>query len=53
MAQTTPSSPLAEEREAAAYTLRSATMPANGAGDWLQSRKSTKFGRVLELAERR
>jgi hypothetical protein len=25
------------------------TMPANGAGDWLQGRKSTKFGRVLEL----
>lgn len=26
-----------------------ASMPANGAGDWLQGRKSTKFGRVLEL----
>ncbi len=26
-----------------------ATMPTNGAGDWLQGRKSTKFGRVLEL----
>ena len=25
------------------------TMPANGAGDWLQGRKSKKFGRVLEL----
>ena len=25
------------------------TMPANGAGDWLQGRKSQKFGRVLEL----
>jgi hypothetical protein len=25
------------------------TMPANGAGDWLQGRKSTQFGRVLEL----
>lgn len=25
------------------------SMPANGAGDWLQGRKSTKFGRVLEL----
>jgi hypothetical protein len=25
------------------------TMPANGAGDWLQGRKSAKFGRVLEL----
>jgi hypothetical protein len=25
------------------------TMPANGAGDWLQGRKSTRFGRVLEL----
>ncbi|MEJ1237517.1 TonB-dependent receptor [Chryseolinea sp. T2] len=25
------------------------TMPANGAGDWLKGRKSTKFGRVLEL----
>jgi hypothetical protein len=24
-------------------------MPANGAGDWLQGRKSNKFGRVLEL----
>jgi len=26
-----------------------ASMPANGAGDWLQGRKSSKFGRVLEL----
>jgi hypothetical protein len=26
-----------------------ATMPANGSGDWLQGRKSTQFGRVLEL----
>jgi hypothetical protein len=26
-----------------------ASMPANGNGDWLQGRKSTKFGRVLEL----
>ena len=25
------------------------SMPTNGAGDWLQGRKSTKFGRVLEL----
>ncbi|MEJ7645344.1 MAG: carboxypeptidase regulatory-like domain-containing protein [Chryseolinea sp.] len=25
------------------------TMPANGAGNWLQGRKSTEFGRVLEL----
>jgi hypothetical protein len=25
------------------------TMPANGAGNWLEGRKSTKFGRVLEL----
>lgn len=25
------------------------SMPANGAGDWLKGRKSTKFGRVLEL----
>ncbi|KAA6436979.1 TonB-dependent receptor [Dyadobacter flavalbus] len=25
------------------------SMPANGAGDWLQGRKSQKFGRVLEL----
>jgi len=26
-----------------------ASMPANGSGDWLQGRKSQKFGRVLEL----
>lgn len=25
------------------------SMPTNGAGDWLQGRKSQKFGRVLEL----
>ncbi|MBT1704758.1 TonB-dependent receptor [Chryseosolibacter indicus] len=25
------------------------TMPTNGAGDWLQGRKSAEFGRVLEL----
>lgn len=25
------------------------TMPANGAGNWLEGRKSTQFGRVLEL----
>lgn len=25
------------------------SMPANGAGDWLRGRKSTQFGRVLEL----
>jgi hypothetical protein len=39
---------LAEEGGRGVYVPLS-TMPANGAGDWLQGRKSNKFGRVLEL----
>lgn len=39
---------LAEEGGRGVYVPLS-TMPANGAGDWLQGRKSTRFGRVLEL----
>ena len=39
---------LSEEGNRGVYVPLS-TMPANGAGDWLQGRKSDKFGRVLEL----
>ncbi len=39
---------LAQEDNRGVY-VPLASMPANGAGDWLQGRKSTKFGRVLEL----
>ena len=39
---------LAEEGGRGVY-VPLASMPANGAGDWLQGRKSTQFGRVLEL----
>jgi hypothetical protein len=39
---------LAEEADRGVYVPLE-SMPANGAGDWLQGRKSQKFGRVLEL----
>ena len=39
---------LAEEGGRGVYVPLS-TMPTNGAGDWLQGRKSSEFGRVLEL----
>jgi hypothetical protein len=39
---------LADEGNRGVYVPLS-TMPANGAGDWLQGRKSAQFGRVLEL----
>ena len=39
---------LPEEGDRGVYVPLS-SMPANGAGDWLQGRKSDKFGRVLEL----
>ncbi len=39
---------LANEDNRGVYVPLS-TMPANGAGDWLQGRISQKFGRVLEL----
>ncbi|MHA4845508.1 TonB-dependent receptor [Flavitalea antarctica] len=44
----TPFFTLAEEGNRGVYVPLN-TMPANGAGDWLQGRISNKLGRVLEL----
>lgn len=40
---------LANEGNRGVYVPGGDQMPTNGAGDWLKGRKSTQFGRVLEL----